>query len=237
MDVTVVIASYNQLSTLPLTLASMAHQRVPPVKVVIADDGSCDGTSEWLDAMPNYPLPLYYVTHIHLGYGLTVIENLAAKFAEGRILFTNADVVHHPNSVGSHAIAGGAINELAQPAASLARCSDIKDFSRFEAMYEKNKGKISNRDYFVRDPKQNMYGIWGGNFSVDVERFREVGGFNEEYRQLYGGEESDLMQRMRKRGCVPAWAYNSTAYHLAHKSRAYGSAALGNVKYRMEYMT
>ena len=79
-------------------------------------------------------------------------------------------------------------------------------------------------------------GIWGGNFSVDAVRFREVGGFDERYRLMYGGEEADLVQRLVRRGALPAWAYNSTAYHLAHPTRAYGEVALGNVKYKMEHL-
>ena len=241
--VTVVIASYNQLSTLPLAIRSMVVQKVAPERVIVADDGSCDGTREWLDASPDWPFPVYYVTHRHNGYGLTVIENLAASFVEeGRILFTNADVVHHPDSVGSHAgarkgaIAGGRVCEIAAPASTRVTVRDIDDFKRLRFLFDCNRGELSNYEYIIRDAANNIYGIWGGNFSVDIDGFREAGGFNERYRQLYGGEESDLIQRMFKNGEMPAWAYNSTAYHLAHPQRAYGDMALGNVKYRMEYL-
>jgi hypothetical protein len=106
----------------------------------------------------------------------------------------------------------------------------------FDKMFSDNKGKLSNHEYVIRDPLKNMYGIWGGNFSVSVDKFKDVGGFNEDYHGLYGGEEADLIQRMMKKGARPAWVYNSTAYHLAHPSRQYGIAALGNIKYRKEYL-
>jgi glycosyltransferase involved in cell wall biosynthesis len=243
VGVTVVIAAHNQLSTLPLSLRSMAVQTTPPERVIVADDGSSDGTCEWLDAVPAWPFPVGYVTHPHFGYGLAVIENLGASFVEaGRILFTNADVVHHPGSVGAHGgmkegqVAGGRVREVALAASTLARVSDIDDFSGFERLFEENRGGLSNHDYIIRDPGSNIYGIWGGNFSVDAWRFHEVRGFDERYRLMYGGEEADLVKRLVRRGALPAWAYNSTAYHLAHPPRAYGESALGNTKYRMEHL-
>lgn len=244
MSVTVVIANYNQLSTLPVVLASMRFQKTPPDRVIVADDGSCDGTREWLDSVPDdYPFELRYVTHEHDGYGLTIIENLATSFIkEGRVMFTNADVIHHPDSVREHGkmgdnkIAGGVIREIATSRARSMGIPDVVDFKRVELAFASHKGKVTNAAYLKCDPVQNWYGIWGGNFSVSALKLSQVGGFNEEYKGLYGGEEADLIQRLRKIGCKPAWAYNSVCYHLAHKSRVYGAEALGNQKYRKEYL-
>lgn len=245
MDVTVIVASYNQLSTLPLTLTSFDIQSKKPKRVIIADDGSCDGTVEWLDSLPEdyYNFDLSYVTHKHDGYALTSIENLAASFINSdRILMTNADLIHHPKSVESHgkiklnSIAGGLVLEISMPASKSIGCSDIRDFSKMDSIYSKNQGTLTNKEYYIRDAEYNFYGIWGGNFSVSFELFDKVSGFNEEYHSLYGGEEADLIQRLRRAGGQPVWAYNSTAYHLAHPSRQYGKAALGNIKYRKEYL-
>jgi glycosyltransferase involved in cell wall biosynthesis len=241
--VTVVIANYNQLLTLPLVLASMEYQKQKPAKVIIADDGSCDGSVEWLDALPDdaYSFPLYYVTRKHTGYGLTTIENLASHFAVGRIVFTNSDIVHHPESIQSHAsmgdkeISGGLIREVAEPASQLIRYFDIKYFHKFETIFQTNEGKLTNHDYLLRDANLNMHGVWGGNFSVASKLFWKAGGYNEGYHGLYGGEESDLIQRLKAYGGELAWAYNSIAYHLAHPSREYGKRALGNIKYKIEY--
>jgi GT2 family glycosyltransferase len=245
VGVTVIIANYNQLSTLPVSLRSMAMQEQLPQQVVVADDGSCDGSVEWLDQLPDdaYPFPLFYVTHSHFGYGLAVIENLAAKSVNsGRLLFTNADVVHGPTSVLAHRmmydveVAGGHVEDVAMPWSQMVRPADMNYFASFVRYFGCFKGDYSNAEFMRRDPFINIYGIWGGNFSVSVALFHEVGGFNEDYRCLYGGEEADLIQRLIKVGARPAWAYNSTAYHLAHPKRAYASVPRGNLKYRLEYL-
>lgn len=244
MSLTVVISSYNQLLTLPVAIASMRCQDRPPERVIVADDGSCDGTREWLDSVSgDFPFELGYVTHEHDGYGLTVIENLAISLVEGeRVMFTNADVVHHPGSVQAHMeisdgrMAGGLIREIGSPGSLMVGQTDIDDFGRVERIFVNNRGKVTNEGYFKCNPELNWYGIWGGNFSVGISELLEVGGFNEEYKGLYGGEEADLIQRLKRIGCNPTWVYNSVCYHLAHKSRIYGSEALGNRKYRKEYL-
>lgn len=242
MAVSVVIANYNQLSTLPISLESFALQSVCPEQVIVADDGSCDGSVEWLDALPDdrYPFPLFYVTHKHFGYGLTVIENLAARrVGSGRLMFTNADIVHNKTSVEAHGgvdgskIGGGYVKSIAMPESQLVRPADVDEF---ESRFSKFRGGCTNEEYLKFLPENNIYGIWGGNFSVDAKRFHKIGGFNEEYRSLYGGEEADLIQRLKSVSVGPVWVYNSIAYHLSHPSRAYSKEAPGNQKYRREYM-
>ena len=244
MPVSVVIANYNQVSTLPIVLRSMANQTVTPLSVTVADDGSNDGSIEWIEAIPDgvYPFPLYYTTHRHSGYGLTIIENMAARnIKEGRILFTNSDVVHNPMSVECHSkiggnqIAGGKIENIELPWSQAVSANDMNDFADFENRYRDFVGGLSNNEFVCRYPKENFYGIWGGNFSVAADKFWKVGGLNEEYHRLYGGEEADLIQRLMKTGVEPAWAYNSLAYHLGHNQRAYVSSA-GNIKYNRDHL-
>ena len=47
-EVTVVIPSHNRLGYLKDALASVAAQRRPVARVIVVDDGSSDGTAEWL---------------------------------------------------------------------------------------------------------------------------------------------------------------------------------------------
>jgi len=241
--VSVVIASYNQLGTLPLTLRSLATQFVKPVHVIVADDGSSDGTSQWLDSLPDdaYPFPLSYVTARHELYGLAVSENRGAKFAtSGRILFTNADLIHNPHSVEAHlaaspnGIGGGRVKEVKYPESESVGESHIKDFKTFLARFGDCLSDLTNDSFVVGHPEKNIYGVWGGNFSMDAIRFHSIDGFNESYQGKYGGEEADLIQRFKERGGYTEWVYNSVAYHLGHKSRAYRESQDGIRKYKSE---
>lgn len=241
--VTVIVANYNQLSTLPLVLRSFACQTQLPERVIVADDGSCDGSSEWVDALPDdaYPFELRYTTGRHNLYGLTVSENRAARqVPNGRLLFTNADVVHAPDSVHAHStmvqneITGGRVNEIRFPESQRVTEGAIDDFLGFMDEFGSKLSDLSNHEYVIRDVTRNIYGIWGGNFSIDVSRFLAIGGFNEEYQGLYGAEEADLIKRFQKAGGGVNWVYNSTAYHLGHQPKPYRAKAMGNVKFRAE---
>lgn len=55
--VTVVIPTFNRLARLKHSLASVSDQTVSPLEVIVVDDGSVDGTSEWIkEKMPNVTL-------------------------------------------------------------------------------------------------------------------------------------------------------------------------------------
>ena len=43
-----IVAAYNEATVLPATLAALLGQDDPPDEIVIADDGSTDGTADWL---------------------------------------------------------------------------------------------------------------------------------------------------------------------------------------------
>lgn len=49
IDATVVIPTYNRLHLLPAAIASIIRQKDVMLEVVVVDDGSTDGTGDWLD--------------------------------------------------------------------------------------------------------------------------------------------------------------------------------------------
>jgi glycosyltransferase involved in cell wall biosynthesis len=245
VGLTVIVSSYNQLSTLPIVLQSFAKQTVLPEKVIVSDDGSTDGTIEWLDSLPDmfYPYVLAYTSDKHRGYALAVIQNNSAKYVDGgRLLFTNADVIHNPTSIEAHlhfpenVFSAGLIKEIPLPYSQDVNLDNVSEFRSFESTFKTKLSKMTNYEFMIRNPRINIYGMWGGNISIDIFRFKFLRGFNEEYLGKYGGEEADLINRFMKLGGDVAWAHNSISYHLGHKKRQYHAAASGIKKYKEEYL-
>ncbi|MGA9117675.1 MAG: glycosyltransferase family 2 protein [Bacteroidota bacterium] len=89
----VVIPTRNRVGSLLRCLGSLESQTLPPgqFEVLIADDGSTDGTARELD-LRSYPFPLRVIPSGGRGPGAA--RNAAAREAAGRFLaFTEDDVV------------------------------------------------------------------------------------------------------------------------------------------------
>lgn len=218
----VVISSYNQLDTLPIVLESFYYQSTPPDLVVIADDGSDDDTIEWYkENHLKYPFKVGLTMRKHDGFRLSSLNNMAMKLVKSdRVLFTNADVIHSPISTRSHlqtnGIGGGIIRSINIQASSSISYKNVRMFSEIQRIYFLNKGHRTNVG-LIQD--NNILGVWGGNFSVPVEAFNEIGGFTPKIG--WGGEDFDLANRLKEKGYSINWLKNSIGYHLDHPQKDY----------------
>ncbi len=235
--VCVVVSYYRQDTTLPLCLESLFFQSVCPHMVVVADDGSDDGVQEWVqENAPRYPFRLVCVSRKHDGYRLASLDNLGASVGEGdRFMFTNADVVHNPYSVAAHArtegVGAGMVRGLAIGMVGAVDLMMVRNFKRLESLASRHPAPRSNKKYVdSTDPNNNPIGVWGGNFSVPVELFRRIGGFDESYTG-WGGEDNDLTKRCVAAGCRVQWLFESIAYHLDHELKGYAFEQTGSKKY------
>jgi glycosyltransferase involved in cell wall biosynthesis len=238
-SLTVVLSSYNQRNTLPLVLESYKHQTALPQEVIINDDGSTDGTLEYLDSLTDLPFDLRYVTREHSWYRLASGNNSAAKYARGeRILFTNGDQLHCPTSFEAHCslptvrVGGGVFKGIHVAHSSKVSLEMVADWEKLKAIQEQFPSHKNNLPHIeTTDPNHNPIGVWGGNFSVPSKVFREIGGYDEGYDVGWGGEENDLVRRCVKAGCRVEWVRGSEIFHLDHPIRAYAHSMLGSQKY------
>ncbi|MCX5791624.1 MAG: glycosyltransferase family 2 protein [Elusimicrobia bacterium] len=98
MKTTIVVPSYNEMRTLPAVLKALAA--VPLEKeVVIVDDGSTDGTREWVDkalAAGEFPFELKFIKHArNTGKGGALITGFNAA-SGGIIIVQDADLEYDP---------------------------------------------------------------------------------------------------------------------------------------------
>jgi GT2 family glycosyltransferase len=190
------------------TLDSLEQQSaLGRFEVVVAIDGSTDGTAEALSSR-RWSFPLRWA--LQTNAGTAAARNAAARLARHEVLiFLDDDQVAAPDLVAMHLAVHERIdNAIVQGSYPLA-----SGFDRLGAsiVYERT------RTAGVADSQAGTRGryLWGANFSVRRRTWREVGGFDEVFRS-YGGEDTDFGLRVLGLG-VPLVAEPRALSHHLHR--------------------
>ena len=101
MEISVVIPTFNNREVLRRTIETLLEQTFPEAyEIVVADDGSTDGTAEMVEAIRG-PVPVRFVRQANLGR--SAVRNLGARAARGRVLlFIDSDVWATPTLLAEH---------------------------------------------------------------------------------------------------------------------------------------
>lgn len=78
MNISVIIPTFNRKETLKRAIQSVEMQSYTPYEIIVIDDGSDDGTKEWLK--DNYPNVKYIY---QMNSGVSSARNKGIKFARG----------------------------------------------------------------------------------------------------------------------------------------------------------
>lgn len=229
--VSVVISSYNQKKRLRHCLDSAVNMKckfADAVEIVVADDNSTDGS---IELIKQYPVTLCLNDDSFPGqYTLSENWNNAVNMCTGdRVVFTNGDHVlttwfadHHMDTCMENDIIFGPAYQTTQSIEGLVdddNLSYLKLISQAQknemllpdrrCSYQQNSAMTYNQTYTSDYP-------YGYNFSVRVDHFNDVGGFD--VKRSWGGEEEVLCDKITemftdvkiKSNC------NSVAIHLWH---------------------
>ncbi len=100
-ELSVVIPTYNRLEVLSEVLQALEFQHEPPsFEVVVVDDGSSDGTGDWLRSRP-FRMPLR--TIVQENHGPAAARNTGVAAASGRwVAFLGDDTVPSPGWLAAH---------------------------------------------------------------------------------------------------------------------------------------
>jgi GT2 family glycosyltransferase len=228
--VSVVIPTRQRRAALESALRSLCRQSLSPsaYEVVVAVDGSTDGTREMVASFPA-PYALRLVDGPERGRAAAC--NVAIATAVGEVIVVLDDDMepiagclerhcrHHPP--GSRCCVLGAVPVALDGSSTLA--------ARYvQAKFEAHLARLDSPDhvYTTRD-------FYSGNASLRAEVLREVGGFDESFA-VYGNEDVELALRLRAAGVTLRYdagalarqRYGKDLRGLARDTRAKGSTTV-----------
>jgi len=188
-EVSIVIPTINEESSLPLALASLALQRDVRAEIIVADGGSMDATGRIVAAAP---LPASFLPG---GAGRACQLNAGAAAARGEfILFMHADSV-----LADESVLREAIDCLRQASSAGGGRLFAGHFGlRFR---RSSSGRSLAYSYYENKARLNRTGCAHGDqgFMLPAELFRKSGGFEENCGLL---AETRFADRLRSQG---AW--------------------------------
>jgi len=204
MFVSVVIPTYNRLPILKKCLDSLENQILPGAiqdfEIVVVDDGSTDGTINWLenniDSFPH--LRLFEQSH----GGPALGRNLGVEKSNGDVIvFIDSDLVVDKFFLVNH------VNSL------------IKTWEKFGNRKCFTYGSVINTSDF-NNPMSEPFKIqdlsWAyfatGNVAIDKKVLEKVGLFDTSFR-LYGWEDLELGERLRNIGVKLIKCPKAIGYH------------------------
>jgi len=211
IGLSVVIASHNRREKLRRCLDSLAAQTQDPAtfEVLIADDGSSDGTGAMVEEL-RMPYALRVLRLEKGGKSAALNAAIAADVAP-ICLFIDDDVVASPGLVGGHLAAHErdpktlGIGPLTQPPAS------SRDWfpHAHAAAWNERYAELAGRELDWTE-------CYGGNFSAPREALLEVGGFATDIAAI---EDIELGYRLCAAGCVPRYLPEAGGVHEDEKPR------------------
>ncbi|MDQ2800040.1 MAG: glycosyltransferase [Armatimonadota bacterium] len=232
-DITVSIVSYNTRDLLRACLRSLLARQAEgeaALEIIVADNGSTDGTLEM--ARAEFPAVRLVETGGNIGYGRA--NNLALNEAQGRYVF----VLNSDTEVETGALAAmrdfldarsevGAVGaQLILPDGSIqASCGRIPTLlgvfweqTYLDKLFPQNRvtGRYAMTDWDYRTIRQ-VEQVCGACLFVRKSAFEQIGGFDPAYFMYF--EDTDLCVRLGQAGW-PIWflAQARIQHHLGASS-------------------
>ncbi|MCW0213914.1 MAG: glycosyltransferase [Pseudonocardia sp.] len=212
--VSVVVCHYDQPDQLARTWAALCAQTLPPLEVIVSDDGSPEPPP-----VPAGGPPVRVVRQPDLGFRAAAARNLGARHATGEVLvFLDADTVPEPGF-------------LAAVTAHVAVCPDVLAVGRRRHADLRGTEPGADPAGAPRLPEpswlaeeyrrtRNLLDADGRSFRFVISAvlacrrslFADLGGFDERFVG-YGGEDWDLAYRAWNGGAVLVHEPGAVAWH------------------------
>ena len=180
MNISVIIPTYNRKETLKRAIQSVLIQSYTPYEIIVIDDGSDDGTKEWLK--DNYPNVKYIY---QMNSGVSSARNKGIKFARGDwIALLDSDDEWLPSKLKDQA------NEIeSNPAAKFLHTNEIWIRNGVRVNQMKKHKKYGG---YIFEKCLDMCRISPSSVLIKKDIFDEIGMFDETLKVC---EDYDLWLR------------------------------------------
>jgi GT2 family glycosyltransferase len=213
-DVSIVVPTFQRRERLARLVAALAGESMTEAfEAVVVDDGSTDGTLEWLaNARP--PFPMRSVAQGHLGPAAARNRGLAESRAP-LILFLDDDVVPEPGLIAAHRAAHAdaddrvVVGPMLPPSGQWQRPAWI----RWEEEMLLAQYRAMRDGLYSCTPRQ----FFTGNASVSRKRLLASGGFDPRFVRA---EDVELGYRLRNAGMRFVFASEARVRHYPDRTFA-----------------
>jgi glycosyltransferase involved in cell wall biosynthesis len=209
----IVIPTYNRCALLAATLRSVLQQSFRDYEIIVVDDGSVDGTKEYLKSVGGPITTLYQANR-----GAGAARNRGAAAAKGRYLaFLDSDDLWFPWTLETYR---KIIEEFGAPA-FIAGCpyifGDEQNFGDEQKLSAVLPGGLQVEGFPDYLSSGDEWRWWGASsFVLDREAFEAVGGYTEEW---VNGEDGDLALRL---GTTPKFVQVLSPMTFGYREHAAG---------------
>jgi len=219
-DASIIIVTWNGREHLDACLTAVAAQRDVEAETILVDNGSTDGTVDFVRAH----FPRVRVVALDTNRGFAGGNNAGAREARGRVLaFLNNDTVAAPGWLSRLVAALDPARRVALATSRIVYMhpSGVID-SAGDGMTRAGGAfkRLHGQSAVLAEESREVFGACGAAFAVPKQVFDEIGGFDEDFFASH--EDVDLSYRVRLRG-YRCW-YEARAV-VEHR----GSATLGRV--------
>ena len=204
-EISVVIPTHNREDLLRRCLKTLERQTLDPgaFEVIVADDGSTDGSAEMVDGLST-PFRLQ-VLRLEKS-GKPAARNAGIEAARGAIcVFVDDDVIVSPEFVAAHLAAHRGGDPIIGIGALAQRPPEARDWyaHAFARAWNDHYGQLTDRAPSWSD-------CYGANMSVARSTLLEVGGFSDDFPTA---QDTELAFRLWSRGCVPTHVADAKGVH------------------------
>ena len=242
--ISIIIPTSNRKKLLEQVLYALNVQTWKEFEVIIIDDGSVDGTQQFISSFQSPYLLRYVYLNKQEGNGASHSRNVGIDMAIGDvIIFLDSDSLVHKNFVEEHYRFHQVHNNLAVVGI------------RWELLYEEIDIDLIKRGFMKSDlpvkslEKQNrMFQFFSynlsqyevpwwffstSNASVRKDALHKVGKFDEEFGKYILYEDTEIAYRLYKNSTKFVLNANTECYHLYHEVDLKSKLELskGNIEY------